>query len=289
MITDDFSNINNQSIDRTGFVDLGGANKYTLMSFDDTLTLENLARKNLKNIESVAHKIINLDKTNQIGVTEYVLTDYLSAADKMELTRLMNAGEKRRDDRVYNFYNLSYVSMDASDEFVPDYLEFKFSCLDSVKVFQEVCLQNNLEPDMQIIKSRHLFAEVGSVSKVLAGGFILFSLLMLFIFTNSFISRHIEDIKPNLGTLLAYGMPGKLIINNYLSVILLVYFVAFLLGLVFALLLSWALYGVLGVPFIFKVEIILLLLLAVVITMVYSRKLIINIFSKTPGDLIYKR
>ncbi|MBK8844587.1 MAG: hypothetical protein IPO33_18015 [Saprospiraceae bacterium] len=161
--------------------------------------------------------------------------------------------------------------------------------MDSVQCFSKLVCKTILEPDMRIIKSRHLFAEVGAISKVLAAGFILFSLLMLFIFTNSFISRHIEEIKPNLGTLLAYGMPGSLIVNNYLTVIFIVYSAAFLVGLVLSLIVSYLLQLVFQVPFIFNYQIPAMLCVAIFITILYSRSVIIKIFTKTPGDLIYKR
>jgi len=288
MVSDDFSYINNQSIDKTNFATLGGSNRYTLMSMLDTAGIIKRAHQILKNIEEEKCTILQIDKNNKLYSCEFTLSDYWSYTDKMDRTSEINNKQVGRD-LLFNKYTLDYVETESVKTFTPDYLEFKFASLDSVQVFQQACLQNNLEPDMQIIKSRHLFAEVGAISKILAAGFILFSLLMLFIFTNSFISRHIEEIKPNLGTLLAYGMPGSLIVNNYLTVIFIVYSAAFLVGLVLSLIVSYLLHLIFQVPFIFNYQIPAMLCVAIFITLLYSRSVIIKIFTKTPGDLIYKR
>lgn len=194
MITEDFSYINNQSIEQTNFVDLGSSNFYSIASFNDTSKVLEDARKVLKkDFKDVQCKLIDIDQLNKVSVCEFQLNEYLSAEDKEDMTAGLNAGNKK--DKFYNFYTLHYVNTENAEKFAPDYLEFQFASLDSIKAFQEVCMQNSLDPDMQIIKSRHLFAEVGSISRIVSGGFILFSILMLFIFTNSFISRHIEEIK----------------------------------------------------------------------------------------------
>jgi len=288
MITEDFSYINNQSIEQTNFVDLGSSNFYSIASFNDTSKVLEDARKVLKkDFKDVQCKLIDIDQLNKVSVCEFQLNEYLSAEDKEDMTASLNTGNNK--DKLYNFYTLHYVNTENAEKFAPDYLEFQFASLDSIKAFQEVCMQNSLDPDMQIIKSRHLFAEVGSISRIVSGGFILFSILMLFIFTNSFISRHIEEIKPNLGTLLAYGMSGKMIVNNYLIVIFIIYFAAFVIGLVLALFFGLILYFTFSVPIIYNYRVVLLVFIGILITLIYSRSIIFRIFNNTPGDLIYKR
>lgn len=287
MITEDFSYINNQSIEQTNFADLGSSNFYSVASFNDTSKIIKSVQNILKDIKGSKCNLVDIDKQNKVSVCEFQLNEYVSAEDKEDLTIQLNTGKNK--DKFYNYYTLHYVNTESSERFAPDYLEFQFASLDSIKAFQEVCMQNNLDPDMQIIKSRHLFAEVGSISRIVSGGFILFSILMLFIFTNSFISRHIEEIRPNLGTLLAYGMPGRMIVNNYLSVIFIIYLAAFAIGLILAFLLDLVLYFTLHVPIIYNYRIILLVFIGILITLIYSRSIIFRIFNKTPGDLIYKR
>lgn len=51
MVSDDFSYINNQSIDKTNFANLGGSNRYTLISMSDTASIIKRAHQILKNID----------------------------------------------------------------------------------------------------------------------------------------------------------------------------------------------------------------------------------------------
>ena len=142
------------------------------MSMLDTASIIKRAHQILKNIEEEKCTIPQIDKNNKLYSCEFTLSDYWSFTDKMDRTTEINNKQVEKN-LLYNKYTLDYVETESVKTFTPDYLEFKFVSLDSVQVFQQACLQNNLEPDMQIIKSRHLFAEVGAISKVLAAGLIV--------------------------------------------------------------------------------------------------------------------
>ena len=78
MITEDFSFINNQSIEQTNFVDLGSSNFYSIASFNDTSKVLEDARKVLKkDFKDVQCKLIDIDQLNKVSVCEFQLNEYL--------------------------------------------------------------------------------------------------------------------------------------------------------------------------------------------------------------------
>jgi len=219
MISEDFSHINNESIDKTNFANFGPSNQTTILTFNDTLGLIKQAKSEIGKVQSSKCRPITIDKSNTAYACSFSTEDYKDLYEKADIIRDLN-NKKNKESYRYSFYSLDYVDVDKSQKFAADYLEFKFASLDSIKVFQQYCLQNNLEPDMQIINSRQIFSEVGTISRVLAIGFILYSIFMLYIFTESFISKHISEIRPILGTLVAFGMSSAIIKKVYLRVIL---------------------------------------------------------------------
>ncbi len=286
MVSDDFSFINSFRLEETNFASLGGANKFAVLGIKDSLPLVETIKKHLPDVEEVNCNKIMIDRDHVFTACTFSLTEYLTESSKRDITTKI---KESNTEKLFNQYTLAYVDVDTTQRFASDLLEFKFSSLDSIIPFQEYSRLKGLDPDMQLVKIRQLFAEVSSISNVLGFGFLLFSIMMLVIFTQSFITRHIDEIRPNLGTLMAYGMPGKVIINTYQKVILIIYMVALLAGTVLAIIVSFLLKIFFKMEVLFGYQIFLVLIIAIIITLYYSKIVISKIFRKTPGDLIYKR
>ncbi len=286
MISNQFSYIWNLSLDQSNYANLGSSNKLQVLGIKDSAQLSQAIEAYLQGVEGIEYQAIVLDKDHIFTSNTFSLGDYPTETEKKDTISKIKALTK---ERIFNQYNLTYVEVDSTEEFASDLLEFKFSSLDSIVPFQQYSTEAGLDPDMQLVKIRQLFAEVSSISNVLGFGFLLFSIMMLVIFTQSFISRHIDEIRPNLGTLMAYGMPGKVIISTYQKVIFIIYLFALVAGSLLAVVISVLLNKTFGMQILLGYQIFVVLIIAILITLYYSKLVISKIFKKSPGDLIYKR
>ncbi len=117
MVSDDFSYINNQSIDKTNFATLGSSNRYTLMSMLDTASIIKRAHQILKNIEEEKCTILQIDKSNKLYSCEFTLSDYWSFTDKMDRTTEINNKQVEKN-LLYNKYTLDYVETESVKTFI---------------------------------------------------------------------------------------------------------------------------------------------------------------------------
>ena len=289
LITNEHSFALSNEIGETSWVSFAHGRMFSVISAGDSGTVRKLMEEvqDLKGTKSTI-KQLNIDGSSKLNRYDYELPTY--AIDKAALSTIIER-LNGKNNRIYPGFYLNYMDSSRNLEraFAADFLEFRFNNLDSIKSFQKTCLDKyKMEADMQIINISNLFGEVGKISTFLGFGFIIFSMLMLLIFTNSFISRHIEDIKPNLGTLLAYGMPFKLINDTYLQLIFVIYLFALSVGIVLSLILSFVMI-LFEINFTWDIRIILFLIVIILFTLWYSKSVIAKIFNSTPGDLIYKR
>ncbi len=202
-------------------------------------------------------------------------------------------------ERIYLFPTVSVDNIE--DNF--DYIEVNFTRLDKVNDFSEYFKKTyGIEIGMSLVKTRENFNLVAKLTNFLSILLIIFSLIMIIMFVNNVLSRHLDDISQNLGTFKAFGLPKAVLKRIYTTVIL--RFIGF--SMVFSFLIS-SLIGYLGgmrlllylfrMPledgviyfslltyFVLSVAILVFVISFVVVGHLTNKKLL-----NTPGDLIYKR
>ena len=131
---------------------------------------------------------------------------------------------------------------------------------------------------------------------------LFFSLFAIILFLVNIINSHFEKIKQNIGTLKAFGLSNKKLIGNYISIDMLIIFLAAIVAFLIAALLGQLGLGVLIFDMLDitiekgekcfdlinlngLIELLLILTLSMGVVYFRLRKILLS----TPGDLIFKR
>lgn len=174
----------------------------------------------------------------------------------------------------------------------PYYYAFHFEDVSAVKSFGAFAKDDyNINVSLTQIESRDNFYLISRLANLFIYLLIIFSSTSIILYLQNLIKNHIERIKPNLGTLKAFGLSDGMIRGLYVKILINFFFIASLLsfliiGLYYLLLrlLNVELYFQ---PFNFVVLGIWICLLIVLTIFLYNY--LRQILFKPPGDLIYNR
>jgi len=272
---------------KTGFVEMAGeTNQLTLINRTGRREMETLLQKRFPLVHRL--DIESLQEAEGMGVPllTLILKDFINVSEREELIKELE---------VYFEGQLQpYLHYDCGREAVevvkPHYLSFHFHKLDRIRSFRDL-LQSHweIEVDMSQVEAKGNFALLSQITGLLGGLLFVFALIGLILYLHSFFRSHLERNKPYLGSLMAFGLEGRWLKKIYLSI------AGYLLcqsG--FIALLGVSMYGLLmnflQRPFLFfDVRIFMALITILCITLWTISKFLQRIFSKTPGDLIYRR
>lgn len=172
------------------------------------------------------------------------------------------------------------------------YLAFSFAELEKVRLFSSY-LESAFEikVPLETIEAKENFALVSLLGYAISLMLLGFAILAVVLFINNLLSAHIREITPVMGTLKAFGLSSGKIARIYAKIVL--------AALVVAAIFAWALAFLSGrllsaLPFRARVDVMdwrigLALVLVVLLSLLFSRRLIRNALTRTPGDLIYQR
>ena len=189
-----------------------------------------------------------------------------------------------------------HVEWTCSDKFNdiehPHYIAFNFNNLDQVKPFSKYLNdQYEFQISLDQIESKDNFAKVVNLTLSLSGMMLLFCVLSLVFYLNSIVISHLERMKPNIGTFIAFGLKQKYIIQNYLLIVVVLLvlssFLAFLLCL-FIVFMIWLLKFKISIA-LFTIYLPILILITICIISYIAYRRIKKIVNNTPGDLVFER
>jgi hypothetical protein len=175
--------------------------------------------------------------------------------------------------------------------------------LDGIKEFKTFLFKKyEIDIDMAQVESLENYNFVTKLTRIICIILMIFSILSICLFISNLLKNHLEKIKMNIGTFLAFGINDQSLERIYLSIIYLVLIISMLIGLATA----W-LIGYLG-----TIRYILLALnikleenetyfqqftewtfvligFVLIISYLVIKKITNRIFKQTPGDLLYDR
>ncbi len=212
-----------------------------------------------------------------------------------------------RDLAPVILHETHYKSPDPSDDHGGegndrfDNLTITFSDLDSIGSFQRDLVKRfKVELDLDRVRSMENFAIISGLSLFLIVALVLFSALSILVFLYNLLQNHLERIKMNLGTFMAFGLPESFLYKGYLRIIRKLLFRAMLASMVTLALLEglvWMLVKadvkmpdllagltVVGNPWLYGT--LAFLLIAGFLIFRWQLRRFLN---NTPGDLIYGR
>jgi len=169
---------------------------------------------------------------------------------------------------------------------------FVFNRLDNIREFRAYLLeQSGIDLPIEVVENKENFAMVSRLGYSVGIMLLLFSVVSICFFIRNLIEGHLNSVKPNLGTFKAFGMPNRDLVRHYQRILLTLLVLAVAFGLLLAVAiggLTVLLWGsdqfnlangwVLGsIVIIFGSS------------LLFSRSIVRNILSHTPGDLVYGR
>ena len=144
---------------------------------------------------------------------------------------------------------------------------------------------------MDQVESKENFALVSRLTSFIAIILLIFSFLSIVFYINSMLTKHLEKIKQNLGTLKAFGLNNRFLVSTYVGIIFMFMIISVFLGFLISLFLAFIEKLTFKIPIIdlFDYRIYLAIFVILIISTVTSYNSIKKILLKTPGDLIYNR
>jgi len=173
-----------------------------------------------------------------------------------------------------------------------NYLAFNFEKLKHIRDFQQdVDNEFNVEIDMTRVENGENFYRVSLLTRFMATVLLIFAVLSIVLFINSLLKSHLSKVRPNLGTLKAFGLNNrslnkqysKIILYFLLQAVIISFTLAVLVGLLEQYLSEESLYNLINI------YIFLSILAITVVSVLLSLRTIKKILGGTPGNLIYKR
>jgi hypothetical protein len=211
----------------------------------------------------------------------------------------------------YNWYRLGDLSASERVEYASgssfnpySSITLHFASIDSVRAFRKF-LMNSQDIDLSLeqIESRENFYLVSILTSILAFSLIFFTLISIILFISNILKSHLEKIKMNLGTFMAFGLSNRFLISGYIRMItgILVavsIFAIVIIGLIDVMDLPYRLLTALGMNLkpdfneafsVLSTWLFILIFLILVVTWWNCRNLVRKVLQHYPSDLIYNR
>ncbi len=185
-----------------------------------------------------------------------------------------------------------------------DNISVSFSSLSDIRDFSQwlTTLEHGLEMDIAQVEAKENYDFISSLTQIISFVLIIFSVYAAGLFLRSVLRMHLEKIKMNLGTFLAFGLQYETIRQIYLSIS----YRFVVTALLVALTSSFVIGNIGGIRLVFWLfstgleqgetyfrQFNYLTIVSVVMILAYTYYIVNhalkNQLTKTPGDLIYER
>ena len=211
----------------------------------------------------------------------------------------------------YSYHRLGDLTSNTDIEFSPgsernpySSITLHFSSIDSIRAFRNYLLTyKEIDISLEQVESRENFNLVSILTSILALALALFTLVSITLYISNVLQSHLEKIKTNLGTFMAFGLYKEFLVKSYTRLTLGMLTTVSVLVLVILVLLDLA-----DVPYrvlrlfgkniktdfneaftVFSSWLAILIFFILVLAWWRCRKLIRKILRHYPSDLIYNR
>lgn len=178
-----------------------------------------------------------------------------------------------------------------SDITDPMYFSFNFTNLDRIRELQSFLKESyKMEIELSVVEDRDNFSLVSKLTYFMIVSLIIVAIISFIIFLYNLIKNHLDKIKPNIGTFMAFGLSSAIIGSIYTNTIM--KFMIKSWAIVFIMLLIFWCFGYFTDFYnlkLFHPLVIFTFLLFNLVSYVLSKRITSKILNETPGDLIYGR
>jgi len=175
------------------------------------------------------------------------------------------------------------------------FLSVEFNSLHQINAFETYAKEHKIQLEMEQVHSKQNFDAVTTMAGILSAAMVIFSIICIIMFMVNMLQSYFQKVKRNIGTFKAFGMNGNELIKVYVLILVMIV----LAGVILALLITWAIQGLLPVIGIEKEGFNYLSLwnsttyiatgVIFISTIVTVILVMTRLLSQTPGDLIYDR
>jgi cell division protein FtsX len=188
-------------------------------------------------------------------------------------------------------------SMDHPFPLTIDYVSIAFETLDSIRAFQSYLLEKHkLKIDMDVIEAKENFRLFEGLISGLSWLLIVFCVFTVVILVLNVVTSHLDKQKRSIGTLKAFGLPDRFIIQLFCGISIVLILAAFLVGFLLASLSGSLVTGLFELqtgsePLRYQSWSFFLLLFCFVGLPAgfIAGRLYFSLRKKSPGDMVYER
>ncbi|MEO8088182.1 MAG: ABC transporter permease, partial [Bacteroidota bacterium] len=216
---------------------------------------------------------------------------------------------KENNNKIFRIFDLD-IAQQQPENVIYDYLSINFNKLDKIEDFSKFIIKNLnsasvksensiVEVDAGIVKEKNNFNYMSKMTLLISSLLIAFSILSILLFISNLLKKHLNKVKPNLGTFKAFGLSDKESKGIYMTIMLRFIFISMTISLA----LSYIIGKVAEMGFasqlkiedqadyfnLFDMRTYGVIITIVLVTVIVSYYNVNKILSKTPGDLIYNR
>ncbi len=286
IMSQDFFNMFIEKYETTGFIEVGNQTRLSFIS--NKIPDENLIKQSLKpidviDIEQEDVSIVGIDNFKQITV---FTSDFLQDSLIARFYKKMNL----RGDSVLLQKVWKPVS-GYSDLSEPMYVSFNFKTLDKIKELQ-LFLKNRfkMEIELSVVEERDNFSIVSRLTFFMILSLIIVSMISFSIFLFNLIRNHLDKIKPNIGTFMAFGFSRKVVEEIYIKTVIKFMLYSWVISgtNIFLFWIAGFFTGIYSLKFWHPV-VILTFIMFNILSYFVTKLITTKILKETPGDLIYDR
>jgi len=258
------------------------------------ITKTDIDKKNLANLLNAKGFKVEIIKEdiNQFsanGVKTYSIV--LSKAYKFNLLRKI-LKEVLKDKKDYGIFWNNECPEYSDVLKSPHRLAFNFIKLDKIREFKKIMKKEfKIEVNMAQVEAKENFSLVSNLTFILSLILFIFSIVSIIFFINSILTKHLQKINANLGTLKAFGISNSKLSVIYIKIILtfllvsglLAYFINMIVSILINLIIGHTMFKF------YSIYILLIFIFIVIFSLFNSKHSILKVLKNTPGDLIYGR
>lgn len=204
----------------------------------------------------------------------------------------MKINSKFNSEQVLRIYKYDVIDCPSTKG---SYISIEFNELSHIRKFQHFANDYTVELDMAQVESKENFNAVTVMAAILSAAMVIFSIVCIIMFLVNMLQSYFQKVQRNLGTFKAFGMNTQELTQVYIIILITIVLAA----VVMALMITWAIQGVLplvgvekegfnylslwnSTTYIATAVILASTILTVIVVMT-------RMLSQTPGDLIYDR
>ncbi len=285
LISDKLMRLLNSNAERSGYIDQSPRSSFYFMA-SNSRTEEDVLQMIPSNI------IIDEFTKSDLQLNGSPLVIHrIELREKISFTHYREMQKHWHTKGIFSVIDFNCDSQPTVD-INPYYYSLNFNDLSAVKSFRDYAKQKyDLLLSLAQVESRDNFYLISRLTSLLILLLVILSGFSIILYLQNIVSNHLEKIKPNLGTLKAFGLSDMKIGSLYIKIVSKFYILASAIAFVI-LVIYKSLQILFKRDFHFELLDLRLLVIWIFIYMLLYflfKRLINRILFKSPGDLIYNR